>query len=505
MRKADCIAVFGTGSDVGKSIVASALCRIFNDTGLSVAPFKSQNMSNNSFVTADGGEMGRAQVVQAECARVEPTVDMNPLLLKPSGNSKSQVVLRGVAKGEMSSLAFRDGRAELFDTTMESLDRLRDEYELVVIEGAGSCAEVNLRDYDIANFRTALACGAPVIIVADIDRGGVFAQVIGTLELLDNEERALVKGIIINRFRGDPTLFDDGIKFIEERTGVDVLGLVPYFDNIDIDSEDSLHLEKLLDPPVICIDGKINVAVIRLPRISNFTDFAPLERETEINISYLSRAVPLKGIDLVIIPGSKNVRSDLAWLKDTGWADEIKSYVDHGGSLCGICGGYQMLGNLVDDPSGVEGEAGSSEGLSLLDISTVLERQKRLGRVRAKFVADGDSTATGYEIHMGKTVLGEGLKPLFNLSENGESTGSDGAVNENGKVFGTYLHGLFDEWSACEYLLGKFGRLTSESGSHMEYKEKQYDLLADHFRKHLDMERLFNIAGVKPEKVKVEG
>ncbi|MFQ5432121.1 MAG: cobyric acid synthase, partial [Nitrospinota bacterium] len=378
--KASCIALFGTGSDVGKSVIAAALCRIYNDIGLRVAPFKTQNMSNNSFVTHGGGEIGRAQVVQAECARIEPHVDMNPLLLKPGANCRSQMILRGIASGDVSSSDFRSDRSELFEILMKSLERLRDDYELVVIEGAGSCAEVNLRSYDIANFRTAMRCGAPVLLVADIDRGGVFAQVTGTLELLEPGERRLVKGIIINRFRGDPKLFDDGIKILAKKTGLPVLGLVQYFNGIEIDHEDSLPLENVTDPLEFLRDGKINIAVIRFPHISNFTDFGSLMREPSVNLSYLSRPRDLDGLELLILPGTKNVLADLSWLEKTGWAKEIKEYAKYSGNVAGICGGYQMLGNKLSDPHGVEG-GGNAEGLDLLDVSTHLQAKKQLRRV----------------------------------------------------------------------------------------------------------------------------
>jgi len=504
MTKANCIAILGTGSDVGKSIVSSALCRIFSDAGIKVAPFKSQNMSNNSFVTVDGGEMGRAQVVQAECARLEPTVEMNPLLLKPTGNCRSQIVLNGKVRGETTSAEFRNDRTALFDEVMKSLEHLRNKFELIVIEGAGSCAEMNLKDYDIANFRTALATDAPVILVADIDRGGVFAQLIGTVGLLTSEERKLVKGIVVNRFRGDASLFDDGRKILEEKTGIPVLGLIPFFDGIEIDDEDSLLLEKLLDPLEVVQEGKINIAVIRLPHISNFTDFRPLGNEPVANLSYLSRPLDIKKLDAVILPGTKNVRSDMEWLNKTGWSEKIKRFANDGGTVCGICGGYQILGNQMDDLNGIEGEIGRSDGLSLLDILTTIEKEKKLGRVSGHLIKNG-TKVTGYEIHLGKTVLVSDTKPLLEIGrEDDKEVYFDGAVNKNGNVFGTYIHGFFDEPEYRHSFLKSLNPEIEIDGmnnrSQSDFKEKQYDMLANHFRKHIDADLLFEIASVtKPE------
>lgn len=495
---ASCLALLGTGSDVGKSVTAGALCRIFSDMGIKTAPFKAQNMSNNSFVTAGGGEMGRAQVVQAECARIEPHVDMNPLLLKPAGDSRSQMILDGKVVGNVTSEEFRSDRSSLFKKVMKSLDRLRADYDLVVIEGAGSCAEVNLRDYDIANFRTAIYCNAPTLLIADIDRGGVFAQVIGTLALLEPRERKLVKGIIINRFRGDATLFDDGLKFLENKTGLPILGLVPFFDGIEIDMEDSLALDTAVDPPAVLHEGKINIAVIRLPHISNFTDFQPLAREADVNLSYLFRIRSLDGLDQLILPGTKNVRSDLAWLEKSGWQKEIAKFVKNGGRLCGICGGYQMLGAYVQDPLGVEDSPGKSMGLRLLNVKTVLESSKKLTRVKAKMI-ENSVPVSGYEIHVGKTRPGSSALPMFKISAvNGEEY-ADGARSANGKIWGTYIHGVFDTPQFRKYFLNvakpEFDGRPSSTAEADSFKQSQYDLLAEHFRKHLDMAKIARIAG----------
>ena len=494
-RPARCVAVFGTGSDVGKSIVAAALCRIFSDSGIRVAPYKAQNMSNNSCVTAEGGEIGRAQAVQAECARLEPNVHMNPLLLKPSGNGVSQVVLRGKAVGNATSADFRHFRARYFDETKASLDHLRAAFELVVLEGAGSCAEVNLRGWDIANFRTALAGDAAVILVADIERGGVFAQVIGTLALLEENERALVKGIIINRFRGDSELFEDGREFIEQKTGLPILGVVPFDRELDIDAEDSLSLDAAVAHRFNPLEGKVNIACVRLPHISNFTDAAPLLRHPSVNLIWLHRPVSLDGVDLLILPGSKNVRADLRWLAGCGWREVILNFAKRGGRIVGICGGYQMLGTSVEDPHGVEEEPGSTPGLGLLDVRTVMAREKRLARVRAKWLTTGE-TLSGYEIHMGVTELGSGIQPLIAIEEDGTAH-TDGALSADGKIMGTYLHGLFDEPVFLENYIKGFGQAGGggEMPSAAAHKELQYDRLAEHFSRHLNLKLLFDIAG----------
>ena len=497
--KANCLAVFGSGSDVGKSVVAAALCRIFSDLGIKVAPFKSQNMSNNSYVTIDGGEMGRAQVVQAECARIEPHVDMNPLLLKPSANCRSQQILHGEVLGEFSSAEFRSDRSKIFEKLKESLHRLRSDYDLVVIEGAGSCAEVNLRDYDLANFRTAMECNAPVLLVADIDRGGVFAQVTGTLELLEPDERELVKGIVINRFRGDPKLFEDGIAFLEKKTGLPVVGLIPYYEGIEIDPEDSLPLEHVTDPPNLLRDGAINIAVVRVPRISNFTDFLPLSRQPAVNLSYLTRQRKLDGLDLLILPGTKNVLADLEWLKKSGWADEIKKFAKNSGRVCGICGGYQMLGNAVTDPHCVEG-GGQAAGLGLLNVSTELQKQKTLTRVSGKWI-ENEIPVKGYEIHMGQTAEGKNVTPVIALASSGNGSRVDGSRSDDGRVWGTYLHGIFDSSGFRKFYLRSISPSVEprlmEDRDEYGYRQRQYDLLADHFRAYLDVEAVARIAGIE--------
>ena len=496
MEKKKAIAIFGTASDVGKSIVTTALCRIFSNLGIAVAPFKAQNMSNNSFVTRDGREIGRAQAVQAQAARVEPHVDMNPVLLKPSTDVGAQLVLHGVAIGNVKAMDYGKYSNLLFEEALKSLQRLCTRYDLIVMEGAGSCAEVNLRDRDFVNFRMAHAANAPVILVADIDRGGVFAQIVGTFEVLPPADRNLIKGLIINRFRGDPELFSEGIRYLEERTKVPVLGLIPYLHHLRIDPEDSVVLDMGFDPPCLQ-EGMLNIAVLRLPHISNFTDFSPLQYERGVNLHYLSTPRPLKGYQLVILPGTKNARGDLAWIQKTGWERELRKYRDAGGEIGGICGGYQMLGRVIRDPYGVEGHPGETKGLGLLDVETTLQSKKTLSRTIGLWLPDG-SLVNGYEIHMGTTDRGPHALLLIKvLSQNGKETKGyhDGARTPDGKVWGTYLHGLFDSKGFRRSLLSRLNPALTWDDS--EPTEDPYDALAKHFSAHLDLDRLFEIIGLE--------
>ena len=497
---ARCMAVLGTGSDTGKSITVAALCRIFSDLGFRVAPFKAQNMSNNSYVTQEGGEMGRAQIVQAEAARIAPHVDMNPVLLKPSSNTGAQVVLQGKPLGNREAKDYFSDTDYLFAKALESLQRLRASHSLIIMEGAGSCAEVNLRARDFVNFRIAHAAAAPVILVADIDRGGVFAQVIGTLELIPEEDRERVAGIIINRFRGDPDLFKTGIEFIEDRTGLPVLGLIPYFRHIQIDSEDGVPLDAVIDPPAGPEPGKINIGVIRLPHISNFTDFNPFDRDAVVNLHYLARPRDMGGYDAIFLPGTKNGRADMEWLNQTGWTVILAKFVRDGGRLCGICGGYQMLGNVIRDPYGSEGAPGETRCLGFLNVDTTLHREKILSRSLGVWEQTG-AAVEGYEIHMGVTKRGPGVLPVIRvLSQNGEPVdGFDGAVSSDGRIWGAYFHGLFDMPGFRHAFLRAMRadyrprESDGDTGPISDFKDRQYNLLAEHFRAHLDMDRLLKI------------
>lgn len=500
---ARCLAVLGTASDVGKSVVVTALCRIFSDMGIRVAPFKAQNMSNNSFVSPLEGEIGRAQAVQAEAARAPMHVDMNPVLLKPSTDTGAQVVVRGKAMGNREAADYFSDTGFLFREARASLERLRADYDLVVMEGAGSCAEVNLRSRDFVNFRMARVADAPVVLVADIDRGGVFAQIVGTLEVLPREDRERVRGFIINRFRGDPGLFRDGMTYLERRTGLPVFGLIPFYRHIEIDSEDGLPPGVSIDPPGTPGPSKINIAVVLFPRISNHTDFAPLSRDPSVSLNYLTRPRPLEGYDAVFLPGTKNVRADMDWLVKAGWRERLAAYAALGGRLCGICGGYQMLGRRISDPCGGEGPPGDTAGLGLLDVETVLGREKILSRSKGVWTANGEAVE-GYEIHMGVTKhVGEGRFVIDVTARNGKTARDvDGAVSPGGNVWGTYFHGLFDlpgfRRSFLENLKPGYGTQAVESRRETAeaFKDRQYDLLAEHFRKHLDMGRLTAAAGI---------
>lgn len=489
------IALLGTGSDVGKSVVTAALCRIYRNRGYNVAPYKAQNMSNNSYVTREGGEMGRAQVVQAEACRLEPHTDMNPVLLKPNTDLGSQVILHGKVIGNALAGDYFKDTSALFENACVSLDRLRQQHDLIVIEGAGSCAEVNLRSRDFVNFETAHRADAPVILVADIDRGGVFAQIIGTLNVIPARDRQRVAGFIINKFRGDATLFDDGIRYLEETTGLPVLGLIPYYRHIEIDSEDGIPLETVIDPPTRPLPGKINIAAIRLPHIANFTDFNPLIRHPAVSFHYLSTPRDLNGYDALILPGAKNVRFDLQWMRDIGWIPHIEQYSAQGGRILGICGGYQMLGHQIHDPHGFEGIPGSSQGLGLLDIETTLARDKVLSRSQGEL--DSGILIDGYEIHMGQTTLGAQSRALVKITtRNGRpQTDTDGASSLDNRILGTYFHGLFDFPGFRDYFLHMLAPafIAEDSATAATFKQTQYDLLAEHFNQHLDLDKLDDI------------
>ena len=487
------LAVFGTASDVGKSIVATALCRIFSNAGLDVAPFKAQNMSNNSGVTPDGLEIGRAQIVQAEAARVIPTADMNPVLLKPNTDTGAQVVLKGKAVANRSARDYF-GNTEIWaEEAFNSLAKLRSRHELLVIEGAGSCAEMNLYERDFVNFKTAKQADAVVILVADIDRGGVFAQVAGTLSVIPPEDRAFVKGVIVNRFRGDATLFDDGIRIIEELAGIPVLGVIPYFRGIAIDAEDAVPLQAVVDPVDSPDPGKISIAIIYFPHISNFTDFAILDSHDDVEVHYLHYPKNLNDYQAVILPGSKNVRGDLDWIFSCGWDKRLKEFRSSGKIIMGICGGYQMLGTVIADPDSIEGPAGESSALGFLPVETVLRQKKKLFNSRGCLL-DEAIKVEGYEIHMGESrLVGEGY-PLLQVSfrNNVPAGDNDGVMSLDGKVLGTYFHGIFDGKDFREWFLRLLRPQFVSNGS-MPDKNHEYEKLADHFKKHLDMEAVYRI------------
>ncbi|MDU7216802.1 MAG: cobyric acid synthase, partial [Dialister sp.] len=441
----------GTSSHVGKSILTTAFCRILTQDGYNTAPFKAQNMALNSYVTRSGGEMGRSTVAQAEAAGVEPIVQMNPVLLKPTGNSCSQVILLGKSVGNYSASDYQNKYSQqAWDSVKKSLDYMETHYDILVIEGAGSPAEVNLKKNDIVNMRIAKECQSPVFLIADIDRGGALASIVGTLELLDEEERKLVKGLVINKFRGDITLLEPALTFLEERTGIPVLGVIPYLDQLGIDDEDSVSLQ---DMPKDSVMRDIHIAVIQTPKISNFTDFDAFTHEPDVNVRFVQQGDLIGNPDVIILPGSKNTTEDLLYLKHHGYADEIKELADRGTPVIGICGGYQMLGEKVCDPLHVESDKDEVTGLGLLPYITTMQGEKNTYQVEfncknlpfldMNFSAEN---LKGYEIHMGETVLTGTAQSLFNIvrRSNAPVDLQDGFINDKHHVFGTYCHGVFD-------------------------------------------------------------
>lgn len=438
------IMIQGTGSSVGKSLITAGLCRIFLQDGYKACPFKAQNMALNSFVTKDGREMGRAQVVQAQAAGIEPHVDMNPILIKPTGDSKAQIIIQGKPIGNMSAAGYHKYKRKALSRVLNSFNRLKTQYEVMVIEGAGSPAEINLKEDDIVNMRIASLTDSPVILIGDIDKGGVFASLVGTLELLNEEERERIKGFIINKFRGDKRLLRKGLRFLEERTGKPVLGVIPYLKDIALPEEDSVALENRGTGwgERVAGNGKINIAVIKLPFISNFTDFDALENEPDVKLEYVSDKDVLVGADVIIIPGTKNTVKDLLWLRKTGIADEILYAIRYTlyASLIGICGGYQMLGEVIYDNNGIESAQKEIKGLGLLPVSTTFESEKILSQREAVEIATGIKL-NGYEIHHGRTVTLGQLRPMLKIVKDSRI---DGVESDAGNVWGTYLHGIFD-------------------------------------------------------------
>ncbi len=493
MSRAKRIMVQGTMSGAGKSLLCAALCRIFAQDGYRVAPFKSQNMALNSFVTRDGLEMGRAQVVQAQAAGVEPDVRMNPILLKPSSDTGSQVIVGGEVRGQMSAAAYFKMKRQLIPEILAAFDSLSEEADIVVIEGAGSPAEINLKADDIVNMGLAKLVDAPVLLAGDIDRGGVFAQLYGTVALLEPEERARIAGLVINKFRGDVDILRPGLAMLEEKTGLPVLGVVPYL-HVEIEDEDSLS-ERLNARDAV---KPLDVAVIRLPHISNFTDFIPLEQHELLGVRYVQRARELGAPDLVILPGTKNTMEDLLWLRQNGLEAAVRKLAQAQTPVLGVCGGYQMLGQTLDDPAGTEsGKPLSLAGLGLLPTRTTFDAQKRRTQVRA--VALGAPFAgarmTGYEIHNGRTTVNG--EPFCRLADGTP----EGCVCKN--VFGTYLHGLFDSGELTQELVkllcarkGISPRETRPT-SMAEYRQAQFDLLADGVRGALDMGAVYRAMGMK--------
>ncbi len=492
--------VQGTASSVGKSLLCAAFCRILKQDGFSAAPFKSQNMALNSFVTADGLEMGRAQVTQAEAAGLDPRVEMNPILLKPTSDQGSQVIVMGRPVGNMAAMEYMQWKEKLLPEIDRAFETLANEHDLVIIEGAGSPAEINLRDKDLVNMGLACRLKAPVLLAGDIDRGGVFASLFGTIELLRPAERDLIKGVIINKFRGDRKVLEPGLLQLEELIKKPVLGVVPYM-RLNLDDEDSVS-DRFNNR---ASDRALKVQVVHLPRISNFTDFNPLELQDDVNLTYIREPHELNSPDLLILPGSKNTIEDLMHLRSRGWDKPLKQYVAGGGLLVGICGGFQMLGQKILDPLGVESAAPEVEGFNFLPLQTVMEAEKSTRQVEAfwRYSDNGyfssmgeEERLVGYEIHMGQTDYRSTEHPIY-VSTTGQW---EGAVSKEGNVFGTYMHGIFDNFAWTNNLLNSLRRrrgLSERSsalpGTYQDYKELEYDRLAEAVRESLDMEQVYNI------------
>lgn len=523
----------GTGSDVGKSILVAGFCRILRRAGYRVVPFKAQNMALNSSVTMDGKEMGQAQVMQAMAAGIPPEADMNPVLLKPTGDSNSQVILQGKLLKTESAKGYYTLKELLLPRVIESYERLIRRFDAIVLEGAGSTVEMNLKDRDFVNIEMAMCVHAPVVLVADIDRGGVFGAIIGTMKLLTYREKRLILGFIINKFRGDPSLFQDGIKFIEKKTRRRVFGVLPYFDDIHLPEEDSVALHQGRKGKVE--DGKcVRVSIVHLPYISNYTDFDPLELEEGVSLRYVRSPDDLEKSDAIILPGTKNTVADLLWLKERGFERELRRHVERGKTLIGICGGYQMLGNQIEDPDGVETIYRKTRGLGFLNVRTTLQNEKTLKRVRGvcllnsiKGIDGEEIEVEGYEIHMGVTLRAPGVRPSFmlkNIHESLEFPGEverkhypepeplkkdqycetglpegvnyheDGATTPDEKVWGTYIHGIFENDVFRYQVLSSLGRGKEKALVYRSYLDSQFDRLADLVEKHIDVRSIIKMA-----------
>ncbi|MDP9532571.1 cobyric acid synthase [Pseudomonas protegens] len=478
--------VQGTTSDAGKSTLVTALCRWLLRRGVSVVPFKPQNMALNSAVTADGGEIGRAQAVQAQAANLAPHTDMNPVLLKPNSDTGSQVIIHGRAVTTMNAVAYHDYKAIAMQAVLASHERLRGAYDVVMVEGAGSPAEINLRAGDIANMGFAEAVDCPVLLIADINRGGVFAHLVGTLELLSPSEQARVKGFIINRFRGDLALLQPGLDWLEARTGKPVIGVLPYVMDLHLEAEDGIDQRQAGK-----VEQVLKVVVPVLPRISNHTDFDPLRLHPQVDLQFIGPGQVIPAADLIILPGSKSVRGDLAYLRANGWDRAIARHLRYGGKLLGICGGLQMLGKQLHDPLGLEGAAGSSPGLGLLDFETVLEAEKQLRNVSGSLTLE-NAPVSGYEIHAGVT-RGPALEQPAVQLEDGRS---DGACSVDGQILGTYLHGLFETPAACGALLRWAGLQDVQEVDYHALRERDIERLADLVERHLDTAALLKLCGL---------
>ncbi len=501
-KKPHTLMVQGTTSDAGKSILVTALCRILARHKIPVAPFKPQNMALNSAVTEEGGEIGRAQAVQAEACYLPCSVDMNPILLKPNSDIGAQVIVSGKAIGNMNAETYHNYKPELLNQVVAAHGRLQDNYRTVIVEGAGSPAEINLREHDIANMGFAEAIDCPVIIVADIDRGGVFAHLLGTYELLSESEQERVVGFVINRFRGDIKLLESGLDWLEERSGVPVLGVLPYIHNLHIEAEDAINLQQELNTE----DGyqQLKVVVPAYPRMSNHTDFDVLRLHPQVDLQFVKDIKLFKGADLIVLPGSKNVRGDLQWLKDEGWDKAILRHLRLGGKVLGVCGGYQMLGQWIHDPEAIESQAGSSAGLNLLELDTTLTGNKTLRNVQGTSCANPvfgaqSVNVTGYEIHAGVSEGRSLDNPLFQLIHTEDPASkrfAEGSTNEDQTVIGSYVHGLFDQPALLDKLLSWAGVKKQSSFDYPAFREQQIDRLADEVEAVMPLSMLQHLLGL---------
>lgn len=485
--------VLGTGSDAGKSLTVAALCRILRQDGCNVAPFKAQNMALNSFATIDGHEIGRAQAMQAQAAGIEPHVDMNPILLKPTSDVGAQVILNGKVFGNYRGVDYYELKNHLLEVVSSAYQRLAARHDVIVLEGAGSPVEINLKDRDVVNLKMAEIANAACVLVADIDRGGVFASLVGTYSLLEPTERVRFRGFLINKFRGDLSLFTSGIDYLEQKLAQPCLGVIPYLHNHGIDDEDSVSLERRGVRPPMAGEEKLSVCVVGFPYLSNFTDFTALEQQPNVVVYYTRRADEARVADVLILPGSKNTISDLSWLKQNGWKTAIENHVAARKPLLGICGGFQMLGKQIRDPFRVESDIEATPGLGILDVETSLAREKVTRQASATLYDTSAPSAkfVGYEIHLGETSLDEEVQPLFGLRRAGDNElRCDGATAREGRVLGTYLHGLFDSADGLSWILNHWRRICGKPRCHEVFdpsaeRERRYDALADHFRQHL--------------------
>jgi len=475
----------GTTSDSGKSTFVAGLCRVLHRQGLSVAPFKPQNMALNSAVTPEGGEIGRAQAVQAQACGLKPHINMNPVLLKPSSDQNAQIIIHGKALSNMNARDYHDYKTVAMNAVLESHKRLSEQYDIIIVEGAGSPAEINLRDRDIANMGFAETVDCPVIIIADIDKGGVFAHLTGTLNLLSQSEQNRTKGFIINRFRGDISLLTPGNDWLEDVTDKTVFGTLPYLHNFHLEAEDAINSENVCES-----ENPLKIIIPVLPRISNHTDFDPLRLHPQVDCQFVSADAKLPACDLIIIPGSKNVRDDIDWLKQHGWIEHINRHLRYGGKLLGICGGFQMLGKTINDPNGTESIVGLTEGFGLLDFETMLLNDKQLINVEG-ILSHSGAKVSGYEIHCGISTGTALDKPALSFANR-----SDGAISDDNQIMGTYCHGLFEEQTSCQSILEWAGLKNAEAIDYYKRREDDINRLADAIEEHINLDKIYKILNI---------